>query len=379
LFLVLTFLVIVSGVGLLQAAYEMRQGNRPQLLDLFLYPPTQANLRTFEKDLEEESVFVQSLRPWMQSLRFAVLKDAGKKGLLGRDGWFFYRLGVQYLTERWEGGHADEAQRGDAIAAIVSFRDRLAEKGIQLLAMPVPGKASVYPEMLTARAERLSGRVNLRTVEVVDALRNAGVEVLDMQEVLQKEREKEEVGSSSREYYLAQDTHWSPEGVDLAAKTVADRLIELGWTDKGTVAYDLKPSPVERHGDVIAMVQAPRIMEAVPKERVPCTQVVARETGDPYQDDPASEILVLGDSFLRVYEVDEPTAAGFVSHLARELGRPLASIINDGGASTLVRQELYRKPSLLVGKRLIIWEFVERDIRFGTEGWQDVPLPEIGG
>ena len=48
--------------------------------------------------------------------------------------------------------------------------------------------------------------------------------------------------------------------------------------------------------------------------------------------------------------------------------------MNDGGASTLVRQELARRPQLLAGKTLVIWEFVERDIGYGTEGWQVLPL-----
>ena len=67
--------------------------------------------------------------------------------------------------------------------------------------------------------------------------------------------------------------------------------------------------------------------------------------------------------------------AGFIEHLACELGLPLTSVVNDGGASTLVRQELSRKPALLRNKKLVVWEFVERDIRFGTEGWQQVQLP----
>jgi len=37
-------------------------------------------------------------------------------------------------------------------------------------------------------------------------------------------------------------------------------------------------------------------------------------------------------------------AAGVIAHLARALGRPLTRIVNDGGASTLVRQELFRRP-----------------------------------
>jgi len=112
------------------------------------------------------------------------------------------------------------------------------------------------------------------------------------------------------------------------------------------------------------------------EEEILCNQVIRRDNGALYQDESDSEILVMGDSCLRVYEQDEPGGAGFVAHLARELRQPVTSIVNDGGASTLVRQELYRRPELLATKRLVIWEFVERDIRFGTEGWQLVPLPD---
>ena len=70
-------------------------------------------------------------------------------------------------------------------------------------------------------------------------------------------------------------------------------------------------------------------------------------------------------------------AAGFIAHLARELGQPLTAIVNDGGASTLARQELARRPTLLMNKTLVIWEFAERDIRFGTEGWRVVPLARL--
>jgi hypothetical protein len=62
------------------------------------------------------------------------------------------------------------------------------------------------------------------------------------------------------------------------------------------------------------------------------------------------------------------------AHLARELGQPVASLVIEGGSATLVRQELHRRPKLLSGKKVVIWEFVERDIRFAAEGWQVVPL-----
>jgi hypothetical protein len=129
-----------------------------------------------------------------------------------------------------------------------------------------------------------------------------------------------------------------------------------------------------RPSDIARMTRVPLIETSFPPEDVACRQVFDPATGALYKDDPASPVLVLGDSFLRIYQTDEPRAAGFIAHLARNLKRPLASIVNDGGASTLVRQELARRPQLLAGKKIVIWEFVERDLRYGTDGWKPVPL-----
>jgi hypothetical protein len=42
----------------------------------------------------------------------------------------------------------------------------------------------------------------------------------------------------------------------------------------------------------------------------------------------------------------------------------------------VVRQQLLRKPELLKGKKVVVWAFVERDIRFGEKGWMLLDLPE---
>ena len=183
--------------------------------------------------------------------------------------------------------------------------------------------------------------------------------------------------ASKSRLYLTQDSHWSPAGLELAAQAVAQRIVERGWIEPGRTEYRTKPAPTERFGDVVRMLNVPAIEKHVQPERALCVQVVHPETNQLYRDDPQSEILVLGDSFLRIFQQDEPGSAGFIAHLARQLRQPVASIVNDGGASTLVRQELYRRPTLLENKKVVIWEFVERDIRFGTEGWQRVPLPTL--
>ena len=96
-------------------------------------------------------------------------------------------------------------------------------------------------------------------------------------------------------------------------------------------------------------------------------------TVTPFKDDfRKSKILILGDSFSRIYQTDAPVNAGWIAHFAMNLDCPVSSIVSDGGASTLVREKLARKAGVLKGKKLLIWEFVERDLRFGAEGWKEV-------
>ena len=97
--------------------------------------------------------------------------------------------------------------------------------------------------------------------------------------------------------------------------------------------------------------------------------------GELYKDAREAEILVLGDSFMRIYQQDQPSAAGFIAHLAKELKQPMMSLVNDGGGSTLVREELCTRPVFLKNKKVVLWEFVERDIGIGLKGWQRTPLP----
>jgi len=358
------FVLLIFGVGLTQAGIELARGDTPQFLDLFRRAPSEAHLRDFEEDLEDASWFAERLRPWMQYAQFAVLRDAGEYGLLGRDGWLFYRPGAEYLVEPW----APDSEDGDSVSAIVSFRDQLAALGIELLVVPAPGKASVYPDRLTRRAPAALPYVNVHTRTLMARLADARVEVVDLQAVYAQ------ASAADSTLYLAQDTHWTPAGMRLAAQAVARRLLELGWVEPGSVPYVLEPVELQRHGDIVRMMQMAPLEERLAPEPIACARVVRRDTREPYQDDPSAPVLVLGDSFLRIYQRDEPGSAGFIAHLAHELSLPLASIVNDGGASTLVRQELSRRPKLLANKRVVVWEFVERDIRFGTEGWQDIRL-----
>ena len=371
-FLITTFMIVLLSVGVVEVSVELSEGRQPQLAELFRQLPTKDNLRMFENDLEKSCRLADRLRPSVQYVQFLLLRDTSDKALMGRAGWFFYKPAVQYLIEPLPAD--SHYSRADVLSAIISFRDQLTRRGIKLLVVIAPNKASVYPEMLIRRAEDSEQPVNPKTIEIISRLRESGVEIVDLFRVFAEASEGLSPGDNTK-YYLAQDSHWSPDGMRLAARAVAKRILDLGWVEEEKVKYRLIPTTIKRFGDVLKMMRVPQIESRFEPETLNCTQVVNADTGQLYQADPDSDVLVIGDSFLRIYSRDEPGSGGFTEHMAYELGFPLTSIVNDGGASTLVRQELSRKSALLRNKKLVVWEFVERDIRFGTEGWQQVPLP----
>jgi hypothetical protein len=161
------------------------------------------------------------------------------------------------------------------------------------------------------------------------------------------------------------------------------------------------------------MMQIPGLRQAFGSQTVACEQVLDPVRGlllPTPSDRPGTyraagqqaSVLVLGDSFCRIYQYPEPASlgeladasaaaaaakeepgskrlapgsAGFISHLALALKAPVDAIYSDGGASTDVRRKLSTNPEMLEGKKVVVWEFVERDIALGAQGWEEVPLP----
>ncbi len=365
-FVIAVFLVILAVPPFLQIAVEAGRGERPAALWIFSQEPTQRNLRAYEKSLQDASVTVQTLRPVMQAFQFFALREAGEKAIIGRDGWLFYQPGIRFLTQHARPG--DPALK-DVLAAVTQFRDDLAARGIRLIVMPVPNKESVYPDKLSACAVPPGQPIGRETREFLAQCRERGIEVVDLFALYRDARK-----TPGAPLYLEQDSHWTPVGMELATNAVAARIFERGWLMPGSIAYYERSAPVEETGDLVRMLRSPQIEARLAFQTIATKQVVCSDTGALYSDDPEPEVLVLGDSFLRIYQRNAPGGAGFVAHLAFALKRATAGIINDGGASTLVRQELFRRPQLLSRARVVVWEFVERDLRLGTEGWQILPL-----
>jgi len=119
MFLTVSFLAILFVVPVSQALFELAQGERLQALDVAMQAPTEKNLRAFESDLEDSSWVARAVRPLLRQLHFAALRDPVNKVLLGRDGWLFYKPGVDYLVQSNEEEPSQDIGLDAAIAAIV--------------------------------------------------------------------------------------------------------------------------------------------------------------------------------------------------------------------------------------------------------------------
>lgn len=352
--LIIAFVALIAAVPLLQCIVELRRGETPGVIRVFRERPTRASLAAFERSLEDASVTAKTLRPWMQAGQFFALGDGGAKVHVGRNGWLFYTPGVNAITQRPQ--PRDSTPR-DALAAVVAFRDSLKARGIRLIVVPVPNKESVYPQWLSSLSKPPTRIINPETRAFLDGCAAEGVEVVDL---FARYREISRIP-----YYLQQDTHWSPHGIDVAARAVAERI---GF--RGDAQFPPRIAAVTTHGDLVRMLQSPVLESQLAPEQIETTQI-------PGTSSDTASVLVLGDSFSRIFQTEEPHDAGFIAHLARHLGQPVASLVSDGGASTLVRQDLFRRPQLLVNTKVVVWEFTERDLRLGTDGWQIVPLPPV--
>jgi hypothetical protein len=353
-------------------------------------------IRPYEKKIENASVFATGARPVVSFFRYWLFNDLGDKGIYGKKGFFFYRPDVQYTYKPYINNLQNYANPFSNVVdpellktnefpvrKIAEFRDQLKEKGIDLLVTIVPGKPSIYSEYLT---KGNSGKFESPSMRFISELDSAGVKVVDLFTPFLNEKKKDL--DTEDLLYLRKDTHWKARGAWLAAATVAEQIKKYPWYQDGTVDYIIDTVEVMREGDIAQMSTLPnmKINELrchFPAEKTKCYQVsrVSRdENGEItgkilYKDDyKNSTILLLGDSFSRIYQTDEPRSAGWISHLAYQLKQPLATIVNDGGASTIVREILARKNYLLKNKKLVVWEFVERDIRYGESGWKSISL-----
>jgi hypothetical protein len=315
--------------------------------------------------------WLQKLAPTHDALKKRLKGMPPKvKALAGQNGFLFYRNDLEYVS----GGDLEKQKKGkNPLPVILEFKKLLDEQGVDFLFVPVPTKLEVYPEQLDPDFKPLSGQVlNPAFRKLIASLSKEGVEVVDLlPELLQAK------GKSAPEPFLFQhqDTHWTDRGLRLAADVLAARVKKYPWYPelaKQKRAYELRETTFTRFGDLQS-----RLPEAEQKKYTPETLVAHQVMagGKPYDDDPDSPVVLLGDSFTGVYELTDAEHAGVSAHIARGIGYPVDLVMSYGGGPN-VRQKLLRRGVAALGaKKLVIWMMTARDLYNYWEDWEPLKKP----
>ncbi len=378
------FVVLVLGClvvpSLLQAAVELATGGRIEAISgLRQLALTVGSRQDFEQNLESRSWLVRGARRFHAPVVDELLQRGNPRVVFGRDGWLFFRQAVDYVTGPAIGtaraGRLVNASSalGDPRAVIVDFHHQLQTAGIELLVVPVPVKATLHPERLWPRADPWSLPNNPGFANFADTLEAEGVRVVDLAPALLEAKRQ---GAS---LFLARDTHWTPVAISIAADEVAAIVRELpAWTDiePETEPFDHRRVTFSGHGDLYGMLAYAPWRRKLRPMRLELQQVIADRNGrQPRRED--SPILLLGDSLTNVFSSGELAMgrrAGFAEQLASRLKTPLDVIAMPAGGASRSRQTLALRPAPLNGKRLVIWQFTQRDLLFAAEAWLTTPL-----
>ncbi|HWN44512.1 MAG TPA: hypothetical protein VNW71_19975, partial [Thermoanaerobaculia bacterium] len=297
----------------------------------------------FEDRLEEESWVMKELLPPVQLFLTGVLGTGNEQVVPGRGGWLFYRPAVDSLL--------GSEVRSDPRPALLDLHRQLEERGIRMMVLPVPVKAAVHPEKLTPRPVRPPIR-NAFWENFVRFLEREGIAVLDLAPALPQ--------------FLATDTHWTPDGMELAAKALADWIrasVPLQGPEK---IWRREEQQVEGLGDLARMLELPAGQRLFPPQRVTVRTVPG------WRPDPSAEVLILGDSYANVYsraDLGWGTGAGLAEQLAFHLRRPVDRIAVNAGGAWASRQALARELAAgrdrLAGKKVVVVEFSARELSVG--------------
>jgi alginate O-acetyltransferase complex protein AlgJ len=300
----------------------------------------------------------------------------------GVEGWLFLVPELRAMTvgpfwgkQAAAVSRANNRKYADPLAAIVDFDRQLKAAGIQLVVVPVPAKASVYPEKLSPLVkigrDRSPPRLDPYHRQFHRVLKQRGVGLLDLLPVFLKRRD-----DRAGPLYCRTDSHWSGRGAAIAAVALLDTLKKAQWR-KGLVRFKsaAETRPVTITGD-LARLQSP---DDPVTETLPLTFAGSSGKNGKPQPVPVSRsspVLVMGDSHTLVFHDPALFArgAGFPDHVAAGLGIPVDLVGVRGSGATATRITLLRRRDNLQGKKLVIWCFSIREYTESFSGWRKVPV-----
>ncbi len=305
------------------------------------------------------------------------LTSTAQNGVVeGKDGWLFLQEEIEFLAagEFWGEKAAgvskvSKKEFADPLPAIVDFNTQLKDLGVELIFVPIPPKALIYPSKLpvSVSPEIIDGWKTVNN-NFYSILSEQGVNVLNVTDVLQKKAEESKV-------YCQTDTHYSGVGLVEVSNLIAQEIKNTDWYEKTpNGAFNVSEKDIEIEGDLAKMAG-----KGV-KEKLALSFVQNSETKGSVEFSETSPVLLLGDSHTLVFGAGgdmHTSSAGLADNLSADLGYAVDLLGVRGSGATPARIKLYQKSrkdkKYLSGKKVIVWCLTAREFT-GAGGWRKVPV-----
>lgn len=266
----------------------------------------------------------------------------------GRDKWLF---------PGWEShDKVDHAGIAQSIALIKDVKNDLAARKIELLLVVAPMKAPFYTDKLQ-ETQKLSAEVTARYAGLTVALKEAGLQSVDVPSILKTNLKDKQSA------FFRTDYHWTAWAAEAAAAATA-RAIKDSWKLRGepgggTVLGEW--SNERRFGDLAANFMTEEQQKAVGRE-VFTVRRAAANGGKGLVDEDAALIHVVGNSFVQPY-------LGFPQALSNALDRPVSLTWNPGnvGPWSTFLQYVESKDFKSNPPQVIVWQFNEAQMHQGPD------------
>ena len=297
----------------------------------------------------------------------------------GAGGWRFLTAELRHVSagkfwgeDALKVSKATKPENADPLPAILDFKRQLDAAGIELILVPVPAKAFVYPEAITGGDPTgpATARADTFHQAFYDELRKNNVTVIDLLPELLAQRNGE-----GGVVYCKTDTHWSGAGIAIASSKIAALLKDKPWAQEAAKTKTIAvPRTVEIKGDLQA--------EGGALETVALRFIGTEASGGNVlvPPDRASPLVLLGDSHTLVFHAGSDmlaSGAGLPDQLLHELGFPVDLVSARGSGATPARINLMRRVrgdgAYLGGKKAVVWVFTVREFTEAS-GWSLVAL-----
>ncbi len=346
---------------------------RPDRPEVITREQAMAEMReTIESELAAHGgswdAWAQELAPFRADVRTFLAKSGWAKA--GKADMRFIGTALQgLLQDRYD----HQAQGKRPVDAIIALNEQLRRRGIDLIVMPIPDKAAVYPGRYSDNVPE-DRRVALAMRRLMAELNEADVEAIDLFMLFDRWRRRD---GDMHLLYQKYDTHWYNRGAQLAAEEIARRLkrydfvqdaLAAGNPFVGEAVFAPPGTDMLKDGS-----EFQREIAGDPGFRDKVLSVSYRD-GRPYEDIADSPVIMTADSFGRI-RIDE--SAHTSAQVALRIGMPVTMLHAMGSGPripVMLYRELRRNPDYLDGRKVFIWTGVMR--QFHKDDWPVVDLPQ---